>query len=165
MKRISSSVLVQVLAGILLLDIEPRESLLIMANCHEPALLTLPTFVRVTSVVAAWIILLRSIIAPTSSVDNLASTRTSLQTSISPSCQAQGLCFDFIRHVHTIGQTLRCSSLVNVFLWKESSLITSKRGGPTCSPLHHVLILEVTQRGRETVQLTKKYEGKKMLLV
>jgi len=45
-----------------------------MANCHELTLLTLPAFVQVMSVVAAKIVLLWSIIAPRSSVDNLAST-------------------------------------------------------------------------------------------
>jgi len=114
MKHVSSSVLVRIFAGILLLDIKPREPLPIMLNCHELTLLTLPIFVRV--VVDAKIVLLWSIVAPTSSADNLGSTRTSLRISISPFFQAQELCFDFIRHVYAMGQTLRCYPLVNVFL-------------------------------------------------
>jgi len=161
MKHVSSSTLVRVAAGILLLDIKPRESLPIMGNFHKLTLLTLPAFIQVTSIVTARIILLWSIIAPPGSADNLASTRTS----ISPSSQAHGLSFDFISHVCAMEQTLRCSSLVNAFLWRESSLKTSKSGGPMCSPIHHVLILEVTQRGRDVVQLTKIFEAKKVLMV
>jgi len=117
------------------------------------------------SVVAAKIVLLWSIIAPIASADNLASTRTSLRTSTSPFFQVQGLCFDFTRHVCAMGQTPRCSPLVNVFLWRESSPSASKSSGPTCSLLHQVPSLEVTQRGRETVQLTKIFEGEKVLSV
>jgi len=116
MKHVSSSILVRVYALIPLLDIKPRGSLLIMANYHEQTLLTLPAFVQVMSVVAMEIVLLWSTITPTASADNLASTRTSLQTLISPFFQAQGLCFDFIMHVCAMEQTLRCCPLVNVFL-------------------------------------------------
>ena len=48
---------------------------------------------------------------------------------------------------------------------EKSSLSTSKSGGPTYSPLHYVPNLDITQRGRETVQLTKIFKGKKVLLV
>ena len=165
MKHVSSSILVWVSTGIPLLDIGPRESLPIMANHHEQTLLTSPAFGQVTSIVAAKILLSRSIIVPTGSADNLASTRTSLRTSISPFFQAQGLRFNVIRHAYAMRQTLRCCALVNVFLWRESSLSTSKSGSPTCSPLHHVPSLEVTQRGREIVQLTKIYERERVLFV
>ena len=79
-KHVSSSVLVRVYAGILLLEIKSKRPLLIMVNCHKLTLLTLPAFVRVTSVVAARIVLLWNIIAPTDSADNLASIRTFLWT-------------------------------------------------------------------------------------
>ena len=72
MRHVSSSDLVRVSIGTPLLDIEPRASSSIMANCHELTLLTLPAFVEVMSVVAAKIVLLWSIIAPTGSADNLA---------------------------------------------------------------------------------------------
>ena len=144
MTHVSSSDLVRVSVGIPLLDIEPRASSSITANCHELALPTLPAFVQVTSVVAAKIALSWSTTAPIGSVDNLASTKTSLRTSTSLFFQVPGLCFDFTRHVWAMGQSPRCSPLVNVFLWRESSLSASKSGGPTCSPLHQVPNIEVT---------------------
>ena len=64
MKHVSLSVLVRAFAGIILLDIEPRGSLSIVANCYQMPLLSLPAFVQVMSVVAAKIVLLWSIIAP-----------------------------------------------------------------------------------------------------
>jgi len=86
-----------------LLVTEPRGSLPIMANYHEMTLPTLPEFVQVMFVVAAKILLLWSIIAPTGSADNLPFTRTSLQILTSPFFQAKGLCFNFIRHAYTMG--------------------------------------------------------------
>ena len=65
MEHVSLSILEQVFAGIPLLQIGPMESLPIMADCHELTLLTLPTFIQVAFVVAAKIVLLWSIIAPT----------------------------------------------------------------------------------------------------